>query len=83
MKLITEYGNTLLTLVKCANGKKPFSSVATTMSGNMKRMKERISMIHSTIEHYAFASWLAVIGIIFLTGCSFIKGDLAAADENR
>lgn len=82
----TEYGYTLLTLVKRSGGKTLFptaaaATIATTMSGNMKRMKERISMIHSTKKHYAFAAWLIIICMIFLTGCTFTRGDSAAASQ--
>lgn len=69
----TEYGYTLLKMIKSSNRKIQCPSIATTMSGNMKRIKERISMIHPVKKHYAFVTWLVAISMVLLTGCTFTQ----------
>lgn len=68
----TEYGYTLLTLLNRSGINRKSPSVV-TMGSNMKRIKERITMISSTKKYRAFTLWLTILCITLLTGCSFAK----------
>lgn len=78
-----EYGYTLLKMVRVSKGKKQYSSIATTMSSNMKKMKERIDMIHSIKKNYVFVTWIVGISMVFLTGCTFTQSSSLTTSINN
>lgn len=75
----TQYGYTLLAMIQCTGKRKKVPSAAITMSGNMKRIKERIGMIHSTKNNSSFVVCLTAICMILLTGCTFTQKEEQAA----
>lgn len=72
-----EYGYTLISLLKCSN-QGHHATIATTMSANMRRVKERITMIQTSKIYNAPITCIAIICIIFLTGCTFTQREISA-----
>lgn len=69
-----EYGYTLLALAKRQNHRALDFTVTTSMSGGAKRLKERIEMISNTKKTSGIVSFLILLIMLCLVGCTFTEG---------
>lgn len=76
-----EYGYTLLELARNQKGKAVFSTLTTSMNGNFKRLKERITMISYKSSRNFVITGFVILGMILLAGCTFTKGTAAKNDK--
>lgn len=78
----TGYGYTLLALLKGSDKRKQYATIVTAMSGDMKKMKERICMIHSENKNYILVTWFMIISMFAFSACTFTGRDSLQADVN-
>ena len=80
-----EYGYTLLHMVKPLSQKTAISPMATTMSNQGKKLKERIFMIRNDSRPRKLTASVMMLCVLLLTGCTFtganISKEASAAPE--
>lgn len=73
----TGYGYTLLHMVSPLSQKTAISPMATTMSNQGKKLKERILMIRNHSRPHKFTASVMVLCLLLLTGCTFTGADVS------
>ncbi|MBQ8667166.1 MAG: hypothetical protein IJ526_09920 [Lachnospiraceae bacterium] len=64
------YGHTLINVAKAKSNNHPITAT-TSMSGSMRKMRERINSISLTRRNNKIFAAIAVVCMFFVTGCSF------------
>lgn len=73
----TEYGYTLLHMVESLSQKKVISPMATTMSNQGKKLKERILIIRNSSRPHKFTALVIMLCVLLLTGCTFTGANIS------
>lgn len=73
-----DYGYTLISLLKRISHQRKYTGIAITMSGNMRKLKERITMIQTPKNNNVLLTWIALIFITLLTGCTITQKETPA-----
>lgn len=73
----TEYGYTLIHMVESLSQKTGISPMATTMSNQGKKLKERILIIRNDSRPHKLTALVMTLCVLLLTGCTFTGANIS------